>query len=211
MLHDDEFDAELIANVRPADWKNPDPTGRYNLVVLGAGNRRPRHGCGAAAGVGAKVALIERDQLGGDCLNVGCVPSKALLHSARVVAEIRRAARAGVHVDSEPRVDFGEVMQSSARDPGTHQPERFGRPLPERARCGRLFRRGPIHGPRRSLGRRNDAALQQGCHRHRRPVRSSRPYPASTRRATSRTRASSIYANCRRVCWWSGEAPLDAS
>lgn len=109
MLHDDEFDAELIANVRPADWKNPDPTGRYNLVVLGAGTAGLVTAAGAA-GVGAKVALIERDQLGGDCLNVGCVPSKALLHSARAVAEIRRAARAGVHVDSEPRVDFGEVM-----------------------------------------------------------------------------------------------------
>jgi len=109
MLQDNEFDEQLIANVRPAGWKNPEPTGRYNLVVLGAGTAGLVTAAGAA-GVGAKVALIERDQLGGDCLNVGCVPSKALLRSAHAVAEIRRAARVGVHVDGETRVDFGEVM-----------------------------------------------------------------------------------------------------
>ncbi len=53
---------------------------------------------------------IEREYLGGDCLNVGCVPSKALLRSAHAVAEIRRAGQLGVHVDAEPRVEFGEVM-----------------------------------------------------------------------------------------------------
>ena len=109
MLRDNEFDERLIANVRPAGWTNPEPTGRYNLVVLGAGTAGLVTAAGAA-GVGAKVALIERDQLGGDCLNVGCVPSKALLRSAHAVAEIRRAARVGVHVDGETRVDFGEVM-----------------------------------------------------------------------------------------------------
>ena len=62
-----------------------------------------------AAGLGARVALIERDRLGGDCLNVGCVPSKALLRSARAVREARMAARVGIHV-AEPLVDFAAVM-----------------------------------------------------------------------------------------------------
>ena len=114
MLKGDEFDESLIANVRPAGWKNPTPAGRYNIVVIGGGTAGLVTAAGAA-GVGAKVALIERDQLGGDCLNVGCVPSKALLRSAHAVAEIRRAAELGVHAGSSIRVDFGEVMSRLRR------------------------------------------------------------------------------------------------
>ena len=114
MLKDDEFDQKLMANVRPPDWTNPTPAGRYNMVVLGAGTAGLVAAAGAA-GMGAKVALIERDQLGGDCLNVGCVPSKALLRSAHAVADIRRAGGVGVHVESEARVDFGEVMSRLRR------------------------------------------------------------------------------------------------
>jgi pyruvate/2-oxoglutarate dehydrogenase complex dihydrolipoamide dehydrogenase (E3) component len=62
-----------------------------------------------AAGLGARVALVERGPLGGDCLNTGCVPSKSLLRSARAVRAVRRAARLGVRT-SEPSVDFGAVM-----------------------------------------------------------------------------------------------------
>src|SRR4051794_699244 len=68
----------LMSNVHPPDWANPEPAGRYNLVVLGAGTAGLVSAAGAA-GLGARVALVERDFLGGDCLNVGCVPSKALL------------------------------------------------------------------------------------------------------------------------------------
>jgi len=63
-----------------------------------------------AAGLGARVALVERHLLGGDCLNTGCVPSKALIRSARVIGELRKAPGLGVEA-SEVRVDFAAVMR----------------------------------------------------------------------------------------------------
>ena len=72
---DDEFNRTLVENVHPPAWVNPEPTGRYNIVVLGAGTAGLITAV-VAAGLGAKVALIER-HLMGDCLNVGCVPSKS--------------------------------------------------------------------------------------------------------------------------------------
>ena len=77
----------LVSNVHPPDWANPEPAGRYNLVVLGAGTAGLISAAGAA-GLGARVALVEREFLGGDCLNVGCVPSKALIRAARAAAEV---------------------------------------------------------------------------------------------------------------------------
>src|SRR5512143_3836827 len=74
----------LLANVRPPDWLNPEPASRYNLVVIGGGTAGLVSAAGAA-GLGAKVALIERHLLGGDCLNYGCVPSKAIIRSSRLV------------------------------------------------------------------------------------------------------------------------------
>src|SRR4029077_1019244 len=91
----DSYNRALESNVRPRDWINPKPTGRYNLVVIGAGTAGLVTAAGAA-GLGAKVALIERGLLGGDCLNVGCVPSKGLLGAARRAAAVRRAAEFGV-------------------------------------------------------------------------------------------------------------------
>ena len=76
----DPHDARLLANVRPPDWANPEPAARYNLVVIGAGTAGLVAAAGAA-GLGARVALVERSLLGGECLNAGCVPSKALLRS----------------------------------------------------------------------------------------------------------------------------------
>ena len=73
----------LVSNVHPPDWANPEPAGRYNLVVLGAGTAGLISASGAA-GLGGRVALVERAFLGGDCLNVGCVPSKALIRASRV-------------------------------------------------------------------------------------------------------------------------------
>ena len=78
---EDQFNRELVQKLHPADWQNPTPAGRYNMVVIGAGPAGLVAAAGAA-GLGAKVALVERHLMGGDCLNFGCVPSKALLKAA---------------------------------------------------------------------------------------------------------------------------------
>lgn len=78
----DEHNQALVHAVHPPHWVNPTPAPRYDLVVIGAGTAGLVCAAGAA-GLGAKVALIERHFMGGDCLNYGCVPSKTLLHEAR--------------------------------------------------------------------------------------------------------------------------------
>ncbi len=109
----DEHNKQLQANVHPIDWRNPSPTGRYNLVVIGAGPAGLVTAAGAA-GLGAKVALIERGLMGGDCLNVGCVPSKALISAARLAAAVREASQFGIHADPST-VDFAQVMRRMRR------------------------------------------------------------------------------------------------
>lgn len=114
LLPHDAHNRRLEANVHPPDWTNPTPTGRYNLVVIGAGTAGLVTAAGAA-GLGAKVALIERDRLGGDCLNVGCVPSKALISAARVARTIRTADEFGIEVPGGARPDFAKVMERMRR------------------------------------------------------------------------------------------------
>jgi pyruvate/2-oxoglutarate dehydrogenase complex dihydrolipoamide dehydrogenase (E3) component len=106
----DQHNQALVANVHPVDWVNPLPAPRYNLVVIGAGTAGLVAAAGAA-GLGAKVALIERHLMGGDCLNVGCVPSKCVIRSSRVVADIRAADQFGIKVPSGVEVDFAAVME----------------------------------------------------------------------------------------------------
>ncbi len=106
----DAHNRKLVSNVHPSDWVNPEPAGRYNLVVIGAGTAGLVTAAGAA-GLGARVALVERHLLGGDCLNVGCVPSKCLIRSSRAVADARDAGRFGVRVSGETEADFGFVME----------------------------------------------------------------------------------------------------
>ena len=101
-------DTELAAQVFPPTHRNPVPAARYNLVVIGAGTAGLVCAAGAAA-LGAKVALIERRALGGDCLNVGCVPSKALIRAAHAAHAVGAAARFGVHARID-RIDFAAVM-----------------------------------------------------------------------------------------------------
>lgn len=100
----------LRDNVAPTSRQNPAPAGRYNLVVVGAGTGGLVTAA-AAAGLGGRVALIERHALGGDCLNVGCVPSKALLAVAKQVAQARSAGAYGVKIGGPVEVDFGAVME----------------------------------------------------------------------------------------------------
>src|SRR5271170_3819574 len=93
----DAYNLALTENLHPSGWINPTPADRYNMVVIGAGTAGLVTAAGAA-GLGAKVALIERDLMGGDCLNFGCVPSKALIASSRAAASARNAKRLGVIV-----------------------------------------------------------------------------------------------------------------
>ena len=109
ILPDDEHNRTLVNNVHPADWTNPVPDGRYNLVVVGAGTAGLVTAAGAA-GLGAKVALIERNLMGGDCLNVGCVPSKGIISAARKAAGMRHGEDFGVTA-SDVEVDFGVAME----------------------------------------------------------------------------------------------------
>ncbi len=110
VLPKDAHNAALVSNVHPPDWQNPEPAPRYNLVVIGAGTAGLVTAAGAA-GLGTKVALIERHLLGGDCLNVGCVPSKCIIRSSRISADIREAGQFGFRGAGNAKVDFPAVME----------------------------------------------------------------------------------------------------
>jgi pyruvate/2-oxoglutarate dehydrogenase complex dihydrolipoamide dehydrogenase (E3) component len=91
-------------------WRNPKPADRYDLVVVGAGPA----GLGAvtaASALGFRVALVERDRFGGTCLNTGCVPSKAIIRTSRLAAEMREAERYGALRPAGSPVDFAAVMR----------------------------------------------------------------------------------------------------
>ncbi len=109
----DEHNQRLRDNVRPADWKNPAPAERYHLVVVGGGTAGLVSAAGAA-GLGARVALIERELLGGDCLNVGCVPSKGIIRAARAWHAAAHAACFGAP-SSEDGGNFTAVMERMRR------------------------------------------------------------------------------------------------
>ncbi|GAB6908336.1 mercuric reductase [Desulfosarcina cetonica] len=108
----DAYNTRMLDLLHPKVWVDPKPKPSYNLVVIGAGGLVSAAG---AAGVGARVALIESHLLGGDCLTVGCVPSKALLRCAKAAAAVRRAPEFGIKVGGEILVDFGFVMERLRR------------------------------------------------------------------------------------------------
>ena len=109
LLPFDDANAQLMRTVAPKGWMAPVPKDRYHLVVIGAGTAG-LVSAAIAAGLGARVALIERHMFGGDCLNFGCVPSKAVIRAARAWREARTAAErfGGPRVTSEG--DFSAVM-----------------------------------------------------------------------------------------------------
>ena len=111
---DDVYNRRLIENLHPANWINPTPTERYNLVVVGAGTAGLVSAAGATA-LGARVALIERHLMGGDCTNYGCVPSKALIRSARAAYALREAPEFGVNLQGSSQADFPGVMERMRR------------------------------------------------------------------------------------------------
>lgn len=106
---DDEYNQALLYNVHPPDWRNPEAAGRYNIVVIGAGTAGLVTAV-IAAGIGAKVALIERHLMGGDCLNVGCVPSKGVIRASRAWAEVRKAEEFGLYIPHGVKYDFSAAM-----------------------------------------------------------------------------------------------------
>jgi pyruvate/2-oxoglutarate dehydrogenase complex dihydrolipoamide dehydrogenase (E3) component len=92
----------------------------FNLVVIGAGSA----GLVAAyvgAALKARVALVERDRMGGDCLNTGCVPSKALIRAARLLTDVRRSREFGIRT-GDVQVDFAAVMERVQRAVGAIEP-----------------------------------------------------------------------------------------
>ena len=108
LLPESVHDQALRKLVAPSDWVNPEPQAKYDLVVLGGGPAGLVAAAGAA-GLGARVALIERGLLGGDCLNAGCVPSKALLAAASRIRLVRAAKPMGIQGDIS--VDFPRMME----------------------------------------------------------------------------------------------------
>lgn len=114
LLRDDPHDRNLARKVAPSDWSAPTPKERYDLVVLGGGTAG-LVSASIAAGLGGRVALVERELLGGDCLNHGCVPSKALLAVAHRVAGARALADLGVRGVSDVEADFGATMERMRR------------------------------------------------------------------------------------------------
>jgi len=114
ILPDTPENRELTANVHPSDWINPEPAVCYNLVVIGGGTAGLISAAGAA-GLGAKVALIERHLMGGDCLNVGCVPSKGVISASRAVYHAGNSAEFGVVDGMKLGCDFGTAMERMRR------------------------------------------------------------------------------------------------
>jgi pyruvate/2-oxoglutarate dehydrogenase complex dihydrolipoamide dehydrogenase (E3) component len=114
LLPDDAHNRTLLSQVRPADWVNPEPAPQYDLVILGAGAAGWATASRAAA-IGARVAIVERNLLGGARLNFGGVPAQTLLRAARAAAAVRDAGPFGVEIPQGTRVDFGTVMERMRR------------------------------------------------------------------------------------------------
>jgi pyruvate/2-oxoglutarate dehydrogenase complex dihydrolipoamide dehydrogenase (E3) component len=113
VLPDDLHNQTLVANTHPSPWPLPEPRGRYHLVVVGGGTAGLVSAVGAAS-LGARVALVERHLMGGDCLNFGCVPSKGVLAAAHAAHAARSGAAFGVHAENVT-VDFAKAMARMRR------------------------------------------------------------------------------------------------
>ncbi|MEP7338180.1 MAG: mercuric reductase [Acidobacteriota bacterium] len=113
-LADDPHDQLMIENCHPPNHVNPTPTGKYNLIAIGAGSAG-LVSAGGAGGLGAKAAIIERALMGGDCLVTGCVPSKGVIRAARAVYDLKLAREFGIRLSGEARIDFAVAMERMRR------------------------------------------------------------------------------------------------
>ena len=104
----------LIDHAHPPAWRNPVASETYDLVVIGAGPAGLTAAQEAVA-LGAKVALVECHLIGGERLNAGCVPSKSIIRTARLYAEMRDAEDFGAQVPGEIGIDFAAVMARMRR------------------------------------------------------------------------------------------------
>ena len=161
----DDLNKELLDNVHPLDWTNPKPADRYHLVVIGGGTAG-LVSAAAAAGLGGRVALIEKRMMGGDCLNYGCVPSKALISAARAW----RSAKTGQRRFGAPAVsdagDFGAAMERMRRLRAQNKSSRQRDSL-QRSRHRRVHRRGQVRWTRHGRGRGRSIEVPSCHHRHR--------------------------------------------
>ncbi|TAM79720.1 MAG: mercuric reductase [Acidobacteria bacterium] len=110
----DVHNRQLLENAHPPAWVNPKPHDVYNLVVLGAGTAGLVATAGAAA-LGARVALVEELLMGGDCLNFGCVPSKALIRASRAAYALREGHEYGGSAAGTNGFDFSRTMERMRR------------------------------------------------------------------------------------------------
>ncbi|MBX7165309.1 MAG: mercuric reductase [Pirellulales bacterium] len=113
VLPRDAHNATLLAHAHPSDWQNPRTAGTYNLVAVGGGTAGIISALGAA-GLGGRAALVEKHLLGGDCLNYGCVPSKALIRAARAFYDAQQLDEFGTRA-APPTIDFAAVMERMRR------------------------------------------------------------------------------------------------
>lgn len=105
-----DFQNNFKRNTFPPDWINPKAEEKYDLLVVGGGPG----GMTAAAfarSFNVRVALVEKEHLGGECLNYGCIPSKAMFRSSKLAQKIRHASEYGIEVQKNWKVDFGAVMR----------------------------------------------------------------------------------------------------
>ncbi len=105
-----EFQRQLNEQVFPPNWVNPEAKGEYDLLVIGGGPGGMTAAI-TAQSLGARTALVEKEHLGGECFNYGCIPSKAFLHSSRLAKRVKEASEYGVEVSQGWKVEFKKVIQ----------------------------------------------------------------------------------------------------
>lgn len=109
ILPESPYNERLLENAHPPEWINPEPRKIYDLIVIGGGPAGIV--CATfAAGKGKKVALIEEALLGGECFNIGCIPSKSIIRTSRLYSDLINAENFGGRVPKGVNVDFASVM-----------------------------------------------------------------------------------------------------